>query len=129
MSMSLVCSGTTRLCCATEPPEEEPPEEEPPPEDELPLEEEPPPEAAAPTVSVLPAATDLLPALTPETPFAAVTLVPEVETVTLSAFACTAPTLPEPVIFAPSATTVMLSTEPETAMSVLAIMPCRPWCP
>ena len=73
---------------------------------------------------------------------AAVTLVPVVVTVTLLAFAFTVPTLPAPVIFTPSAltlmeptdaslftvmaepcATVMLSTEPETAMSVLAIMP------
>ena len=75
------------------------------------------------TVSVLPASTALPPALTPETPAAAETLVPVVETETLFAFACTAPTLPEPEIFAPSAMTVMLSTVPETAMSVFAAMP------
>ena len=112
-----------------------------PPEDEPPL-DEPPPEAVLPTVSALPAETALSPALTPETLSAAVTLVPVVVTVTLLAFAFTVPTLPAPVIFAPSAltlmeptdaplftvmaelcATVMLSTEPETAMSVLAIMP------
>ena len=84
-----------------------------PPEDEPPLE---PPEAVLPTVSVLPAETALSPALTPEMLSAAVTLVPVVVTVTLLAFAFTVPTLPAPVIFAPSALTLMEPTEPRRCL-------------
>ena len=80
------------------------------------------------------------PALTPETPLAAVTLVFLVETVTLFAFACTAETVPAPETEAPAAETVteptdaplctvraafsaitMLSTEPETTRSDFAV--------
>ena len=53
----------------------------------------------------------MLPACTPETSSDAETRVPEVETLTLSAFALTSPTLPAPVIFAFSAFTVMEPTD------------------
>jgi len=63
----------------------------------------PPPLVVVATITVFSPFTGFVPANTPVEPDPAVTFAPIVVTTTLSEFACTVPTLPEPLTFAPLA--------------------------